>query len=88
MAAAPSFFVMQLQCRRYAQTSSWVGVGASLITVATFVGSAPGTILTVILGDALTGQSHPAAIILTVVLALIGVAGLAVDHRLPVKSVA
>lgn len=57
-------------------------------TVATFVGSAPGTILTVILGDALTGQSHPAAITLTVVLALIGVAGLAVDHRLPVKSVA
>ena len=70
----------------YAAALTSVPLG--MFTVATLVGSAPGTVVTVVLGDALTGDVDPLVIGLTVVLAVIGLVGLAVDHRLPVKSVA
>ncbi|MGX0119398.1 TVP38/TMEM64 family protein [Corynebacterium otitidis] len=54
--------------------------------VATFVGSAPGSIVTVVLGDALGGRPDPLAIGLTVVIALVGFAGLALDGLLPVRN--
>lgn len=56
-------------------------------TVATFLGSAPGTIVTVALGDTFSGQgdSHIAFIVLG--LALLGILGVVIDSRLPVKSV-
>lgn len=69
----------------YAAALTSVPLG--MFTVATLVGSAPGTVVTVVLGDALTGDVDPLVIGLTVVLAVIGLVGLAVDHRLPVKSV-
>lgn len=56
-------------------------------TIATLVGSLPGTVVTVVLGDALTGHVDPLMVIITLTLAGIGFLGLAVDHRLPVKPV-
>lgn len=55
-------------------------------TVATAVGSAPGTIATVVLGDAVVGSGSVTAVMLTIVLAFLGVVGLILDQRLPVKS--
>ncbi|MDO5511122.1 TVP38/TMEM64 family protein [Corynebacterium sp.] len=69
----------------YAAALTSVPVG--MFTVATLLGSAPGTVVTVVLGDALTGEVDPLVLSLTVMLAVIGLAGLAVDHRLPVKPV-
>lgn len=69
----------------YAAALTSVPLGA--FTVATLIGSAPGTIVTVILGDTLTGEANPLALILTISLAGLGVLGLTVDHRLPVKPV-
>ncbi|WP_431955540.1 TVP38/TMEM64 family protein [Nocardia lijiangensis] len=48
---------------------------------ATFVGSAPGTIATVVLADALTGGSHPAMLVVSGVCLAIGLLGLLVDVR-------
>lgn len=56
-------------------------------TIATFVGSLPGTVTTVVLGDALTGHLDPEVLVITLTLAGIGFLGLAVDQRLPVKPV-
>jgi len=50
---------------------------------ATFAGSLPGTIGTVLFGDTLTGDANPAVIALTVVLAAVGVGGLLLDALLP-----
>lgn len=69
----------------YAAALTSVPLG--MFTLATFVGSAPGTVVTVVLGDALVGEVDPLVVGLTVLLAVLGVAGLAVDQRLPVKSV-
>lgn len=69
----------------YAAALTSVPLG--MFTVATLVGSAPGTVVTVFLGDALAGDVDPVVVGLTVALAVLGLAGLAVDHRLPVKSV-
>ncbi len=69
----------------YAAALTSVPLG--MFTVATLAGSAPGTIVTVFLGDMLAGESDPVVIGLTVALAVVGFLGLAVDHRLPVKSV-
>ncbi|MDO5669721.1 MAG: TVP38/TMEM64 family protein [Corynebacterium sp.] len=69
----------------YAAALTSVPLG--MFTVATLIGSAPGTVVTVVLGDALTGELDPLVIGLTVVLAVLGLVGLAVDQRLPVKSV-
>ncbi len=50
-------------------------------TVATLIGSAPGTVVTVLFGDTLTGQANPIVVVATVVLAVIGIIGLIVDAR-------
>lgn len=55
-------------------------------TVATAVGSAPGTIATVVLGDAVVGSGSATAVVFTLALACLGVVGLILDRRLPVKS--
>ena len=60
-------------------------VAVAPFAVATFVGSAPGSIATVLLGDTLTGHANPAIIAVTVVLALLGVSGLVLEHSLPIK---
>ncbi|WP_433761054.1 TVP38/TMEM64 family protein [Nocardia sp. CA-135398] len=49
--------------------------------IATVVGILPGTIGTVILGDALTGGTHPGMLVVSGVLIAIGVIGLIVDAR-------
>lgn len=55
-------------------------------TVATLIGSAPGTIATVVLGDAVTGDGDWRALLITVILALLGIFGIFLDQKLPVKS--
>lgn len=69
----------------YAAALTSVPLG--MFTLATFIGSAPGTAVTVLLGETLTGQPDPLVIGLTVMLAAVGMLGLAVDQRLPVKAV-
>ncbi|WP_156228159.1 TVP38/TMEM64 family protein [Corynebacterium comes] len=69
----------------YAAALTSVPLG--MFTLATFVGSAPGTVVTVALGDALVGDLDPLVLGFTVLLALAGLVGLALDQRLPVKSV-
>lgn len=56
-------------------------------TAATVVGILPGTVAVVLLGDALTGQTNPALMVVTSVCVAVGVAGLVVDTRLPVSPV-
>lgn len=55
-------------------------------TVATLVGSAPGTIATVLLGNTLTGDTDPFYIVSALVLMVIGFGGLALDTKLSVKD--
>lgn len=55
-------------------------------TVATLIGSAPGTIATVLLGNTLTGDTDPLYIVSALVLMVIGFGGLALDTKLPVKD--
>ncbi|MDO4631929.1 MAG: TVP38/TMEM64 family protein [Corynebacterium sp.] len=55
-------------------------------TVATLIGSAPGTIATVFLGNTLTGKADPAIMAVTVALACVGITGLILDKKLPVKD--
>lgn len=69
----------------YAAALTSVPLG--MFTLATFLGSAPGTVVTVVLGDALAGDVDPLVVGLTVFLAVLGLAGLVVDRRLPVKAV-
>lgn len=54
--------------------------------VATLIGSAPGTIVTVSIGDALSGGGSLRLVFFSVTLAMIGCIGIVVDQRLPVKS--
>ncbi|MEU7837280.1 TVP38/TMEM64 family protein [Nonomuraea sp. NPDC049129] len=54
--------------------------------VATAVGVAPGTIAVVLLGDALTGRTDPALVVVTVICGAIGLAGLLLDGRLGVEQ--
>ncbi|MFI6361903.1 TVP38/TMEM64 family protein [Nocardia sp. NPDC050630] len=49
--------------------------------IATIIGILPGTIGTVILGDALTGRTHPGMLVVSGVLIAIGVVGLIIDAR-------
>ncbi|WP_174553012.1 TVP38/TMEM64 family protein [Nocardia amamiensis] len=49
--------------------------------IATLLGVLPGTIGTVILGDALTGTTHPAMLVLSGICLAIGLVGLLVDAR-------
>ncbi|MHA4854889.1 TVP38/TMEM64 family protein [Rhodococcus sp. MSC1_016] len=57
-------------------------------TAATMVGILPGTVAVVLLGDALTGQTNPALMVVTAVCVTAGVAGLLIDTRLPVSRTA
>ncbi|MFD3595138.1 TVP38/TMEM64 family protein [Nocardia sp. NPDC058640] len=54
--------------------------------VATVLGSAPGTIATVVLAGSLAGDSHPIAITVSAICLSIGMIGLIVDLRLPVDA--
>ncbi|MFC4155419.1 TVP38/TMEM64 family protein [Corynebacterium marambiense] len=67
-------------------TAALTQVPLSAFTVATLLGSAPGTTVTVILGDALAGQANPAVVVITVILTLVGVSGLILDSRIPVTG--
>lgn len=55
-------------------------------TVATAIGSAPGTVATVVLGDAFVNSGSATAVLFTVFLACLGIGGIFLDQRLPVKS--
>ncbi|RNE49164.1 TVP38/TMEM64 family protein [Corynebacterium alimapuense] len=80
MIAAVPFSVLN-----YAAALSSVPLVA--FTLATLVGSTPGTVVTVALGSALTGEIDPQLLVITVALALVGIAGLVVDYQTPVKPV-
>lgn len=53
--------------------------------IATLIGSAPGTIVTVVLGDAVIGSGNWTAVAFTVFLAILGVLGIFLDQKMPVK---
>lgn len=53
--------------------------------IATLLGSAPGTIVTVALGDAFAGQGNALTLAFTVFLAVLGVFGIYLDQKMPVK---
>ncbi|WP_442790206.1 TVP38/TMEM64 family protein [Nocardia sp. CDC153] len=53
--------------------------------IATFLGIIPGTVGTVLLGDALTNRTSPAQLIVTAILLGVGVIGLVVDARMSVE---
>ncbi|WP_055474599.1 TVP38/TMEM64 family protein [Gordonia sp. HS-NH1] len=55
-------------------------------TVASILGMAPGTAAVVMLGDSLTGDTHPLQLAVTGGLFAIGIAGLVLDSRLPVAN--
>ena len=78
MIAAVPFSVLN-----YAAALSAVPVGA--FTMATLLGSAPGTMATVLLGDAATGTGNPAILLVSLMLFVFGMSGLAVDSRLPTR---
>ncbi|GGG68214.1 TVP38/TMEM64 family protein [Corynebacterium pelargi] len=78
IAAVPFSFL------NYAAAFSAVGVIA--FSIATFIGSFPGTVLTVILGDSLVGSANPMALFAVLLLAMLGILGILLDTRLPVKA--
>ncbi|WP_439032895.1 TVP38/TMEM64 family protein [Gordonia terrae] len=53
--------------------------------VASIIGMAPGTAAVVMLGDSLTGDTHPLQLVVSGALFAIGIAGLVLDSRLPVS---
>jgi len=55
-------------------------------TIASVIGMAPGTAAVVFLGDALTGARNPGYLVLTGLLFAVGIVGLILDARLPVRS--
>lgn len=55
-------------------------------TLATVVGILPGTIGVVVLGDALTGRTNPALAVLSALCIALGVVGLVIDARMPVRD--
>lgn len=75
IAAAP-FFVVNCCCA----VSS---VRLVPYTLATVVGILPGTVGIVLLGDALTGRTHPALVVVTAVCIALGIGGLLLESRLP-----
>lgn len=54
--------------------------------LATAVGSAPGTLAVVLLGDSLTGSPNASLLAVMGLLAVVGLAGLVADRRLPVGT--
>lgn len=67
-------------------TAALTTIRLAPFTIATFAGSAPGTVATVFFGDTLTGDANPVIIVITVALALAGVTGLLLDAATPVKA--
>ncbi len=57
-------------------------------TVATVVGALPGTVGVVLLADALTGETDPAMLAVSAICIAVGVLGLLVDARTPVREAA
>ncbi|MDO4686674.1 MAG: TVP38/TMEM64 family protein [Corynebacterium sp.] len=55
--------------------------------IATALGSTPGTIVAVVFGDALTGHLDPTVLLVMLASALVGVAGLTLDARIPVQNI-
>lgn len=55
-------------------------------TVASIVGTIPGTAAVVFLGDALAGEADPTMVVASGLLFAVGVVGLIVDSRLPVPK--
>lgn len=78
IAAAP-FFVVNCCC-------AISSVRLVPYTAATVVGILPGTVAVVLLGDALTGRTHPALVAVTAVCIAIGVGGLLLEARLPAPA--
>ncbi len=68
----------------YAAALSSIRIGPFL--VATVVGSAPGTVAAILLGDSLTAGDGTAALWATVGFAAVGLVGMVLDARLPVRS--
>lgn len=54
--------------------------------VATFVGSAPGTILVTLFGETLTGDPNPVFMAIMVVLAVVGLSGVVLDVATPTRQ--
>ena len=79
MIAAVPFSIMN-----YAAALTRVPVAP--FALATLVGSAPGTILVTLFGDTLTGEADPVFVAIMAVLAVVGVAGLVLDARMPTRS--
>ncbi|HZQ32177.1 MAG TPA: TVP38/TMEM64 family protein [Mycobacterium sp.] len=55
-------------------------------TLATFIGLAPGTLAVVVFGDAFTGHVNPWLIVVSVVTACVGFAGLVYEYRSGARS--
>ena len=55
--------------------------------IATFIGSAPGTILVTMFGDTLTGRPDPTFVAIMVILAVVGCTGLLIDATTPLRQV-
>ncbi|MFC4372722.1 TVP38/TMEM64 family protein [Nocardia halotolerans] len=55
-------------------------------SIATVAGSAPGTIATVVLAGSLAGDTHPVAVVVSVICLSFGLVGLLVDAWLPVRA--
>ncbi|NLE81596.1 MAG: TVP38/TMEM64 family protein [Rhodococcus sp.] len=55
--------------------------------VATVIGTLPGTIGMVVLGDALTGETNPAMLAVSAVCIAVGILGLVLDAKRPVRAV-
>lgn len=53
---------------------------------ATVVGTLPGTVGMVVLGDALTGETDPALLVVSAVCIAVGIVGLAIDTKRPIRT--
>ncbi|APT84777.1 TVP38/TMEM64 family protein [Corynebacterium aquilae] len=67
-------------------TAAMTSVRVVPFALATLVGSAPGTIATVILGDALVGRPNPVMLAITAGLFCLGMLGLFIDSKLPTPT--
>jgi len=76
----------RLRARGWLAVTSLRMIAGVPFTVATLVGSAPGTIATVFLGNTLTGKADPTIMVITVCLTCVGVLGLVFDRKLPVRE--
>ena len=68
----------------YSATLTSIRLGPFL--VATVVGSAPGTVTAILLGHSLTEGDGPAALWATAAFAAVGLAGMVLDARIPVRG--